>query len=77
MDDSSINNLIRLFKNRGKHKIAATLEDSHNTIFIAQCPLCGNEPQPDCVLCEGMGELAAPSVDDEEDLRVQKELKLK
>ena len=82
MDPEPIHKIINSLRKRGLVKEANILEEIFVTPpkkveLVTQCPICGSEPDPECLLCEGSGELISQAPDDEEDQRVQKELGLK
>lgn len=80
-DPSNIIKIINSLRKRGFEKEANGLEEflsiEPKKMFIADCPICGDKPEPNCVLCDGTGELSSSVGDDEEDQRVLEELKLK
>lgn len=85
-DPSNIIKIIQSLKKRGFEKEANVLEEifapepPHKKALVTECPICGPDPKqadPNCVLCEGSGELVSVVPDDDEDQRVLEELKLK
>lgn len=82
-EPSNISKIIKSLKKRGFEKEAHVLEElfsvepAHKKVLVTDCPICGNEPDPSCVLCDGTGELSSAVGDDDEDQRVLDELKLK
>jgi len=82
-EPSHINKIIQSLKKRGFTKEANVLEEifippTHKKIeLVTDCPICGSQPEPNCVLCDGTGELSSSVGDDDEDARVMKELELK
>lgn len=74
--------LVQSLKKRGFTKEAHSLEEflavePEKNELITVCPICGNEPEPECVLCDGSGEIVSIAPDDMEDQRVKEELNLK
>lgn len=80
--DEHISKFIKILFNRGFTKEAEFFEELLTSKptkmeYVTLCPICGNEPIPECVLCDGTGELASIVPDDSEDERVQEELNQK
>jgi hypothetical protein len=79
--DTLIQKLIQSFNKRGLTKQASILEEFIQEIpqeeIITPCPICGDEPEIECLLCDGTGILISTTPNDEEDERVQEELKIK
>jgi hypothetical protein len=81
-EPSHIIKILKLLRQRGFSKEANVLEDlfsvepPHKKVLVTDCPICGNVPDPNCVLCDGSGELSSVVADDEEDARITDELKL-
>ncbi len=78
-DDEHISKFIKLLLSRGFEKEAGFFEELFMPKptpmeFVTSCPICGNEPSPECVLCDGTGELVSVVPDDDEDIRVIEEL---
>lgn len=84
-EPSTISKLINSLKKRGFEKEAGVLEEifvepAPKHALVTECPICGPDPKqadPNCVLCDGSGELVSIVPDDDEDQRVLDELKLK
>lgn len=82
MDTDPISKIISLFKLRGLDKEANILETIFSDLptkpqLISECPICGDMPEEDCVLCDGSGELFSTTPDDDEDQRILEELSIK
>lgn len=82
--DPHIVKIINSLRKRGFVKEAGILEDifttepPHKKALVTECPICGPvEADPNCVLCDGSGELVSIVPDDEEDKRIADALKLK
>jgi hypothetical protein len=78
---NTLTRFLHSLRARGFVKQANILETlfpkNTETELVTQCPICGSEGQEGCLLCDGSGELVSALEDDQEDIRIQKELAIK
>jgi hypothetical protein len=75
-----INKMMNVLKKYGFTKeanIVSKLFAPKQLEVEVSCPICLDDPDEDCVLCNGSGEIVSIVKDDNEDNRIQKELKIK
>lgn len=78
----TINKVVGLLKKRNRQKESGIVDrifGNRQLEVETICPICGNSsgPDPDCILCDGNGEIISDIEDDDEDKRVAEKLKTK
>lgn len=77
-----LNKMIVMLKKHGKIKESNFIENIFTKPILEimmTCPICQDtqHTDPECVLCDGTGEIISVVDDDEDDKKVNEELKIK